>query len=83
MFERVLGSVSSGIVEDHPQGQARLVTAKAVISVSQCQSSDIIILGLQGSKTILDPKEHQTLRRKHIVDLIFHWFSHAVSKFCV
>ena len=62
MFERVLGSVSSGIAEDHPQGQVWLVDAKALFSASQCQSSDLIILVLQGSKTILDPKQHQTLR---------------------
>ena len=41
-FERILGSGSSGIVEDHPQGEARLVAAKALISASQCQSSDLI-----------------------------------------
>ena len=62
MFERVLGSVSSGIAEDPPQGQVWLVDAKALFSASQCQSSDLIILVLQGRKTILDPKQHQTLR---------------------
>ena len=62
MFERVLGSVSSGIAEDHPQGQAWLVAAKALICASQCQSSDLMTLGLQGSQTILDHKEYQNLR---------------------
>ena len=62
MFERVLGSVSSGIAEDHPQGQAWLVAAKALICASQCQSIDLITLGLQGSQTILDHKEYQNLR---------------------
>ena len=63
-FERILGSVSSGIVEDHPQGEARLVAAKALISSSQCQSNDLMTLGLQGSQRILDPKERQTLREE-------------------
>ena len=63
-FERILGSVSSGIVEDHPQGEARLVAAKALISPSQCQSNDLMTLGLQGSQRILDPKERQTLREE-------------------
>ena len=63
-FERILGSVSSGIVEDHPQGEARLVAAKAPISASQCQSSDLMTLGLQGSQTILYSKEHQALREE-------------------
>lgn len=62
MFERVLGSVSSGIAEDHPQGQAWLVAAKALISASQCQSGDLMTLGLQGGQTILDHKEHQNPR---------------------
>ena len=52
MLERVLGSVSSGIVEDHPQDQVRPVTAKAMISVSQHQSSDIIILGHREAKQL-------------------------------
>lgn len=64
MFERVLGSVSNGIAEDHPQGQARLVTGKALISASQCQAGDLITLGLQGSRTILDTKEHWNLREE-------------------
>ena len=62
--ERILGSASSGIVEDHPQGEARLVAAKALISASQCQSNDLMTLGLQGSQRILDPEEHQTLREE-------------------
>ena len=44
--EKVLDSVLSGIAEDHSQGQACLVAAMALISESQCQSSDLIILGL-------------------------------------
>ena len=52
MLERVLGSVSSGIVEEHTQGQVRPVTAKAMISVSQRQSSDIIILGHREAKQL-------------------------------
>ena len=64
MFERVLGSVSSGIAEDPPQGQVWLVDAKALFSASQCQSNDLMTLGLQESQTILDPKEHQTLREE-------------------
>lgn len=62
MLERVVGSVSSGIAEDPPQGQVWLVGAKALFSASQCQSSDLIVLFLQGNQTILDPNEHQTLR---------------------
>ena len=49
---------------DHSQGQAWLVAAKALISASQCQSNDLMTLGLQESQTILDPKEHQTLREE-------------------
>ena len=45
-------SVSSGIVEDHPQGQVRPVTAKAVNSVSQRLSSDITILGHREAKQL-------------------------------
>ena len=44
--EKVLDSVSSGIAEDHSQGQACLVTAMALISESQCQASALVILGL-------------------------------------
>ena len=56
--------VLHGIAEDRFQGKVRLVAAKALISASQCQSSDLMTLGLQGSQTILDPKEHQTLREE-------------------
>ena len=48
MLERALDSVSSGIAEDPPQGQAWLVAAEALISASQCQSSDLIISGNSG-----------------------------------
>ena len=58
--EKVLDSVLSGIAEDHSQGQACLVAAMALISESQCQSSGLITLGLQGCQTILDPKEGNT-----------------------
>ena len=40
------------------------MAAKALISASQCQSNDLMTLGLQESQTILDPKEHQTLREE-------------------
>ena len=46
--EKVLDSVSSGIAEDHSQGQARQVAAKALISASQCQYSGLIISGNSG-----------------------------------
>ena len=46
MSEKVLDSVSSGRAENHFQGQACLVAAMALISESQCQASDLIILGL-------------------------------------
>ena len=46
VFERVLGSVSNEIAEDHSQGQSRKVAAKALISESESQASDLIILGL-------------------------------------
>ena len=61
MYERVLGSASSAIAEDHSQGQAMQVAVKALISESQCQSSGLITLGLQGHQTILDAKGGNTL----------------------